>query len=168
MALDCGFSSSATFARAFRAAFGTSASDWRSSGGKNRKSLRKERKDQGPGDAYGGAEYAATDRGAHDDTWRIAMELLEAQISACVTVPAGTPAEGEVGTMEIPGGRYAQARCELDPKDYGAAWFSRSQLSVRRRTRRWVKLTVAFAASDLVLTAGGSAIEPGRSVASPG
>ncbi len=36
VALDCGFSSSATFARAFRAAFGMSASQWRQSRGGRR------------------------------------------------------------------------------------------------------------------------------------
>lgn len=44
------------------------------------------------------------------------------RVSACITVPKGTPVEGEVGTMEVPGGRYAFAHFELDPSEYGAAW----------------------------------------------
>lgn len=42
--------------------------------------------------------------------------------SVCVTVPPDTKAEGEIGVMEIPGGRYAMAHFELDPSECGAAW----------------------------------------------
>jgi AraC family transcriptional regulator len=42
VALDCGFGSSAAFARAFRAAFGTSASAWRAAGRKDREAVRKD------------------------------------------------------------------------------------------------------------------------------
>jgi len=48
IALDCGFSGSATFARAFRDPFGMSASRWRGGGwrqGKKRKAVRKQRQD---------------------------------------------------------------------------------------------------------------------------
>jgi AraC family transcriptional regulator len=41
---------------------------------------------------------------------------------ACVTVPVGTPVDGEVGTMTIPGGKFAVAHVEIDPTQYGEAW----------------------------------------------
>jgi AraC family transcriptional regulator len=40
----------------------------------------------------------------------------------CITVPGGTPAEGEVGRMAIPGGRNAVARFEITPDHFGDAW----------------------------------------------
>lgn len=43
VALDCGFSSPATFARSFKAMFSMSASAWREDDSKNRKVLRKQR-----------------------------------------------------------------------------------------------------------------------------
>jgi len=42
--------------------------------------------------------------------------------SACITVPAGTPVSGEVGTMTIPGGRFAVARFEVADGEFGEAW----------------------------------------------
>ena len=41
---------------------------------------------------------------------------------ACITVPVGTPIEGEVGLMTIPGGKFAVAHVEIDPSQYGEAW----------------------------------------------
>jgi AraC family transcriptional regulator len=45
IALDCGFGSSAAFSRAFRAAFGASATEWRRQLRKNRQTLSKEREE---------------------------------------------------------------------------------------------------------------------------
>ena len=42
--------------------------------------------------------------------------------SACITVPEGTEVEGEIGTMTIPGGKYAMARFEISPDKYPDAW----------------------------------------------
>lgn len=44
------------------------------------------------------------------------------RLDVCITVPAGTPGEGEVGTMTIPAGEYAFLRFELGPQDYQGAW----------------------------------------------
>ena len=41
---------------------------------------------------------------------------------ACVTVPVGTPVEGEIGTMTIPGGQFAVAHVEIDVAQYSEAW----------------------------------------------
>jgi len=41
---------------------------------------------------------------------------------ACVTVPEGTRADGEIGVTAIPGGTFAVARVEIDPSQYAAAW----------------------------------------------
>lgn len=41
---------------------------------------------------------------------------------ACITVPPGTPVDGDVGTLTIPGGLYAVGHFEIDMSDYGAAW----------------------------------------------
>lgn len=46
------------------------------------------------------------------------------RISVCVTVPPGTEAEGEIGRMTVPGGRYAVGTFEIDVDQYGEAWSS--------------------------------------------
>ncbi len=90
VALECGFSGSAPFARAFRDAFGMSASQWRRSrtsratgesaakgqDGKDRQALRKMRKAWDVSPVYGGGAR-------HRQTWRVTMaeqEKLKAQI----------------------------------------------------------------------------------------
>jgi AraC family transcriptional regulator len=52
----------------------------------------------------------------HDDPDITEPDKL--RLSACITVPEGTRGEGEIGTMSIQGGRYAQAR---STKDYPAS-----------------------------------------------
>jgi AraC family transcriptional regulator len=190
IALDCGFGGSAAFARAFRAAFGLSATEFR----KIRKPLRKPGEEPGPGAGYGpgvGAAPDGPDAGAarrelpmhaierkkaddaqvrdlpaltvayvrhvgpyagddglfrrlfgrlgqwagprgligkdtrwlaifHDDPNITAPEKL--RVSACLTVPAGTPGERDVNVMEIPAGRSVVARFSLEHKEFGAAW----------------------------------------------
>ena len=51
-------------------------------------------------------------------------ETAEAELrsDACITVPEGTAAEGEVTTMKIPGGKFAVAHVEIDSSEFGAAW----------------------------------------------
>jgi DNA gyrase inhibitor GyrI len=52
-------------------------------------------------------------------------EITEAdklRSSACLTVPAGTKGEGEIGTMTIPGGLFAVAHTEIAPDEFGQAW----------------------------------------------
>jgi AraC family transcriptional regulator len=44
------------------------------------------------------------------------------RVSVCLTVPADTKTDGEIGKMTIEKGRYAFARFSLTPADYGAAW----------------------------------------------
>jgi len=56
----------------------------------------------------------------HDDPQKVAESELRS--SACLTVPEGTAADGDVETMTIPGGVFAVARVELDVSEYGAAW----------------------------------------------
>ena len=42
--------------------------------------------------------------------------------SACITVPDYTAVEGEVGKMNIPGGKYAVARFEIKSDEFENAW----------------------------------------------
>jgi len=56
----------------------------------------------------------------HDNPEITAEDRL--RISVCATVPRSTQAEGDIGTMEIAGGKYAVASFELDATEYGAAW----------------------------------------------
>ena len=56
----------------------------------------------------------------HDSPEDVAAAELRSD--ACITVPGGTAAEGEVRTMIIPGGRFAVAHVEIDQSEYGAAW----------------------------------------------
>ena len=44
------------------------------------------------------------------------------RLSVCITVPEGTEVDGEIGAMDMPGGRYAVAAFELDSTQYGEAW----------------------------------------------
>lgn len=192
IAIDCGFSSSATFARAFKEAFGLSATQWRAErrkicepDRKIRNTLGKPRKDLEVSDCY-------IDPHTLTPTWRIEMndrtdelkttievkDLPEHEVvylrhvgpygqadvvprllaklrdwvvarglytpdtqvllvphddpnvtdgdklrlSLCMTVPAGTKGEGEVGTMTIPGGKFAVGRFEIPPVRIGEAW----------------------------------------------
>jgi AraC family transcriptional regulator len=198
VALDCGFSSPAAFARAFRAHFAMSASQWRAGGWKDRKIGQTDRKLRdtlrnlrealqvsspyldptsnhlrwriemkgqstltaevevierepvqvayirhtgpyaGDGDLFAGLWERlcrwAGPRGLlqppttemlciyHDSPEITEQDKL--RLSVCVSVPAGTEVDGEVGTMTVEGGQYAAARFELHPHEYGDAWNS--------------------------------------------
>lgn len=56
----------------------------------------------------------------HDDPEVTPDDKL--RISICITVPEGTPAEGEIGTMTLDGGKVAVATFDLRPDQYGDAW----------------------------------------------
>jgi AraC family transcriptional regulator len=56
----------------------------------------------------------------HDNPEEVAQDELRSD--ACLTVPHGTPVDGEVRTMKIPGGLFAVAHVEIDPSEYGDAW----------------------------------------------
>jgi AraC family transcriptional regulator len=192
IAIDCGFSSSATFARAFKEAFGMSATEWRVERRKLCDTDRKIRNMLGnPGEAagawacyidprtatpswrsemseqanelattievkelpehhvvylrhvgpYGQAalipQLVAKLRGwavprdlvkgdtrlllvAHDDPHVTEQDKL--RLSVCLTVPPGTAGEGEVGTMKIPGGKFAVGHFEIRPERIADAW----------------------------------------------
>lgn len=44
------------------------------------------------------------------------------RISVCLTVPEGTPVDGIVGKMDVPGGKYAVARYVMRSDQYQQAW----------------------------------------------
>lgn len=44
--------------------------------------------------------------------------------SVCITVPANTKVEGEVGSMTIPGGQYAVGHFRLGVEEYAQAWYA--------------------------------------------
>ena len=56
----------------------------------------------------------------HDDPDITDADKL--RVSVCVTVPQGTPVDGEIGEMTIAGGKYAAASFELIPDNYQQAW----------------------------------------------
>lgn len=189
VALDCGFGSSAAFARAFRAHFGLSATAWRKLGEQDRKlrqaerKLRKEAASTGayPPDDGAGMDPArpetdmtpieatdvrvettdamtvayirhvgpyAGDAGLFERLigrlcrWAGPRGLLGPQarmlslyhdnpeitdedklrVSMCLTVPADTEPEGEVGVMQVQGGATAFASFEIEPHQYGGCW----------------------------------------------
>jgi AraC family transcriptional regulator len=196
VALECGFSGSAAFARAFRETFGMSASQWRAPGthadrttrhadSKAGQALRKDRKDLRVTVAYSGDRHL-TPRWSvtmpasnlHADvevkdlpalhvaylrhvgpyagdaalfkrlferlfTWAGPRGLIrfpetrllsvyhdnpdvtdeeKLRMDVCMTVPDGTPVDGEIGKRTIPGGTYAVAHFEVRPDQYGDAW----------------------------------------------
>jgi len=192
IAFDCGFSSSATFARAFKQMFGKSAGEYKNSkirkaqskidqsDSKLRKAFKvssmyidpvtnkqtwriqtmqengslstdvqvKELPDMhvayirhiGP---YMGDEQLfdrlwnklCTWAGARDlltrqnvqflSVYRDNPEITEAdklRLDVCLTIPEDTKVDGEVNKTKIPGGKYAVAKFEIDPSQYGEAW----------------------------------------------
>ena len=50
------------------------------------------------------------------------VEVSKLRSDGCITVPEGTPVDGEVNTMKVPGGRFAVAHVEIDQSEYGEAW----------------------------------------------
>ena len=56
----------------------------------------------------------------YDDPEKV--DATELRSDACITVPEGTPTDGEVKTMKVPGGLFAVAHVEIDISEYGAAW----------------------------------------------
>ena len=56
----------------------------------------------------------------YDDPEKVDASQLRSD--ACITVPEGTPVDGEVKTMKVPGGLFAVAHVEIDISEYGAAW----------------------------------------------
>ncbi len=197
IALDCGFSSSATFARAFKAGFGMTGSQWRHGGHRQvREDDRKIRKHVRNACNAPPTSTCYIDPKTAALAWRLEMqtedplsnqplkaevtvqdlpvrnvaylrhvgpygqvavipglvqklrrwagarglrgpqtvELIVAhdspnvtddaklRLSVCTTVPPGTATDGEVGTMEVPGGKFGVARFEIPPARIAEAW----------------------------------------------
>jgi AraC family transcriptional regulator len=193
IAIDCGFSSSATFARSFKDAFGMSGTQWRQQGAcqviethRNiRKHFSKARKAHRISACYIDPQTTnpmwsyemATKQGKLKATievkelpehsvaylrhvgpygqtalvprlfdklrfWAAARGLIaedtvhllvphdnpniteqdKLRLSICMTVPRGTPVDGEIGMMEIPGGKFAVAHFEITPDRVAEAW----------------------------------------------
>jgi len=195
IALDCGFSGSASFARTFKEAFRMSASEWRAGGHLRHSKIRqtKSKYDQLIGKIckdFAIDSFYIGDR-TQNPIWRIKMneqeqiqvevkempelnvayvrhigpyqgdsELFESlfdklmkwagprgllrfpetqvltvyhddpkitdegklRTSACITVPKGTPTDGEISSMAVPGGKFAVASFEIAADEYEAAW----------------------------------------------
>ena len=195
VALDCGFSSSSSFARAFKEHFGESATEYRNAvfgreskiseiKSKTGKTQSKERQDAvlrggypesinllikgrnkmldqksytvevktvegmnvayvrhtGP---YKGDENLFADLFNRLCTWAGPRDLLadpdlkmmsvyhdnpdvteekNLRVSVCMTVPESTEVSGEVGSMIIPGGKYAIGHFEINADQYEEAW----------------------------------------------
>ncbi|NLV72709.1 MAG: GyrI-like domain-containing protein [Actinobacteria bacterium] len=49
-------------------------------------------------------------------------EAERLQVDAAITVPVGTPTDGEIGTRTIPAGTYAVGHFEILPQEYSEAW----------------------------------------------
>lgn len=56
----------------------------------------------------------------HDDPKITEEQKL--RTSACITIPKGTPVEGEIGAMDIPEGKFAVARFEITSDEFQDAW----------------------------------------------
>jgi AraC family transcriptional regulator len=56
----------------------------------------------------------------HDDPEITDVSKLRS--SACITVPEGTEVDGEIGTMAVPGGKFAVAHFEVKKGEFKEAW----------------------------------------------
>lgn len=92
VALDCGFGGSAAFARAFKAAYGMSATDWRAGGSKNCKPIRKERKAPSDAPLYLGSTAAADRDGASPWSQAMPQAMKEPKSIRVEELPATTVA----------------------------------------------------------------------------
>ena len=195
IALDCGFSSSAAFARAFKENFHMSASEWRSQEQLQNHKIGKIKSKESQTIGKIGKDFDIFLQYTNNQkqTWRIKMkekaqikanvevkdmpelqvayirhigpykgdselfgrlfeklmkwvgprgllrfpetmmlsvyyddpditEDAKLRVDACITVPADTSAEGEIGRMAIPRGKYAVAHFELAADEYEDAW----------------------------------------------
>jgi len=188
IALDSGFTSPSVFARAFKAHFGVTASEWRTLSRKARRKLIQSNGSQALSNigqaSSDGHRYAltiseSTQRSRQMEKLHFSVEIKdlpeftaayarhigayntineafarlgrwagprgfyalsgvkslavyhdspettpEASLrsSACITVPAGTEVSGEINLMTIPGGKFAVARFEIKPDQFGEAW----------------------------------------------
>ncbi|MCX6560857.1 MAG: AraC family transcriptional regulator [Candidatus Aminicenantes bacterium] len=59
--------------------------------------------------------------GVYHDSPEI-TETDKLRSDACITVPAETKVDGEIGKMTIPGGLFAVAHAEIAPDEFGQAW----------------------------------------------
>ncbi|MBU0936645.1 MAG: AraC family transcriptional regulator [Spirochaetes bacterium] len=58
----------------------------------------------------------------HDDTDVTPVDKLRS--SACISVPAGTASDGDIGLMTIPGGKFAVGHFEISGDQFGDAWMA--------------------------------------------
>lgn len=49
-------------------------------------------------------------------------DVSKLRSDACIVVPSGTKADGEIGTMKVPGGLFAVAHVEIEVTQFGEAW----------------------------------------------
>lgn len=56
----------------------------------------------------------------HDDPDLTPPDKLRS--SACISVAPGTPTDGDIGSMQIPGGLFAVGHFEIDQTQFGEAW----------------------------------------------
>jgi AraC family transcriptional regulator len=164
IAMDCGFSGSAVFARVFKENFGVPAGTWRRLEGRTdqmRERVERQRAAMSPvsvevveakelpviyirysgpfqGDtelfsglysrlfAWAGARKLYTPGESrvlcvvHDNPAVTDDDRL--RVSCCLTVPAGTVPEGEIGSMTLAAGTYARAEFNIREDEYGWAW----------------------------------------------
>ncbi|PYN73430.1 MAG: hypothetical protein DMD97_20085 [Candidatus Rokuibacteriota bacterium] len=88
VALDHGFSSAATFARAFKAHFGMSATDWRRGNGKGGHHERQDRRAASHGIPHSGSG-STNGRGRVGSTRRITIDRVSRSTAATRKSPGG-------------------------------------------------------------------------------
>lgn len=101
VALEVGFGDPAAFSRAFARLYGASPTAY-----------RRERRNLGTALRNHGTEPGLPE----------SVPDSKLRVSCGITVPDGTEGSGEVCTMSLAGGSYAEARFEVDADEFGGAW----------------------------------------------
>ncbi len=146
VAMECGYVNPAAFSRAFRSAFGCTPSEWRrglGETGKDRIAQGKEGKEGAPSARYPSEaegidpeSRARRKKMAEELRMDVRVEELPAQTVAYIRHVGPYQGDSELfrglfgrlfqwrapETSSGSGGSYAQARFELNPEDYAAAW----------------------------------------------